>query len=74
MPTYYQIRVKGHLSDSWTDWFDGLVLARVDGGETLIHGPIADQAALYGVLVKVRDLGLTLIDVRQMADERPPQQ
>ena len=72
MSTSYQIKVKGHLNGSWSDWFDGLAITNTEQGETLIHGPIADQAALYGVLIKVRDLGLTLIEVCQVATDAPP--
>jgi hypothetical protein len=61
--TIYQIRIKGHLSPQWTDWFEGLVIALEDNGETLLTGPVVDQAALYGLLKKVRDLGLPLISV-----------
>jgi hypothetical protein len=69
MATHYQIKVKGHLDSSWSDWFDGLTITNIERGEALIHGPIADQAALYGVLVKVRDLGLTLTGVCRVVDD-----
>ena len=59
----YEIRLKGHLDDKWADWFDGLTITRADSGETLLRGPVVDQAALHGVLRKVRDLGLPLIAV-----------
>lgn len=62
-PGVYQIRLKGHLDDRWADWFDGLTLTRVDNGETLLTGPVVDQAALHGLLRKVRDLGLPLLSV-----------
>jgi hypothetical protein len=62
----YQIRIKGHLGREWTDWFGGLTITREDNGETLLSGPIADQAALHGVLRKVRDLGMPLISVKCM--------
>jgi len=71
MSEIYSIRVKGHLDDHWSAWFDGLTITNTAGGETLIHGPIADQAALHGVLSKVRDLGLTLIAVARGAPEPP---
>jgi hypothetical protein len=61
----YQIRVKGHLSCEWSDWFDGLLLVHEDSGETLLSGPM-DQATLYGVLKKVRDLGLPLLAVNPL--------
>lgn len=59
----YEICVKGHLAPHWSDWFDGFAIAPRDNGETLLSGPVIDQAALYGVLIKVRDLGLPLISV-----------
>jgi hypothetical protein len=59
----YEIRVGGHLADRWAGWFDGLDLTRRDDGTTLIAGPVEDQAALYGLLQKVRDTGLPLISV-----------
>src|SRR6476469_6708298 len=60
-PTIYQIRVQGHLGFQWMDWFGGLTLTLEDNGETLLTGPVADQAALYGLLRKVRDVGMPLI-------------
>lgn len=62
----YQIRLKGHLGHQWADWFDGLTITREDSGDTLLTGPLADQAALHGLLKKVRDLGLTLISLNQV--------
>jgi hypothetical protein len=62
-PMVYQIRIKGHLGPQWTDWFGGLTITLEEGGETLLTCPVADQAALYGLLRKVRDLGLPLISV-----------
>lgn len=62
-PTVCQIRIKGHLGVQWSDWFDGLTITLEDDGDTLITGPVADQAALHGLLKKVRDLGLPLISV-----------
>ena len=59
----YQIRIKGHLGAQWTDWFGGLTITLEEGGESLLTCPVADQAALYGLLRKVRDLGLPLISV-----------
>jgi hypothetical protein len=59
----YQIRIKGHLGPQWADWFGGLTITLEDNGETLLTCPVADQAALYGLLRKVRDLGLPLISV-----------
>src|SRR5258706_15007031 len=62
-PMVYQIRIKGHLGREWTDWFGGLTLTLEDNGETLLTGPVVDQAALHGVLRKVRDLGMPLLSV-----------
>jgi hypothetical protein len=61
--TGYEIRTHGRISDRWSGWFDGMTLVREDDGTTVIHCPELDQAALHGVLAKVRDLGLALISV-----------
>jgi hypothetical protein len=61
--TVYQIRIKGHLGRQWTDWFGGLTITALDNGETLLTGPVVDQAALHGVLRKVRDVGMPLLSV-----------
>jgi hypothetical protein len=66
LPQRYEIRVGGHLEARWTAWFDGLHLTRLDDGSTLLHGPLADQAALHGVLQKLRDVGLPLLSVTQV--------
>ena len=62
-PMVYQIRIKGHLGSQWTDWFGGLTITLEEDGDTLLTGPIIDQAALHGLLKKVRDLGLPLVSV-----------
>jgi hypothetical protein len=62
-PMIYQIRIKGHLGRQWTDWFGGLAITPVEDGETLLTGLVADQAALHGLLKKIRDLGTPLISV-----------
>lgn len=62
-PVVYQIRIKGHLGCQWTDWFEGLTITLEDNGNTLLTGPVADQAALYGLLKKVRDLGTPLLSI-----------
>lgn len=63
MPDYYEIKVKGHLDAYWSDWFAGLTLTHLEGNETLLSGPLPDQAALHGLLERIRDLNMTLISV-----------
>ena len=65
-PRWYEIRLSGHLDSRWAAWFDGLSLTNESDGTTIIHGPAVDQAALHGLLQKVRDLGLPLISVTQV--------
>ncbi len=65
-PTIYRIRIGGHLSRQWAEWFEGLTLTREENGDTLLTGPVTDQAALYGLLRKVRDLGMPLISVNRV--------
>ena len=62
----YQIRIEGHLDDQWTDWFSGLSVTPEENGDTLLTGPIVDQAALFGLLKKVRDLGLPLVSLNRV--------
>lgn len=62
-PTIYEIRIDGHLDREWSDWFEGLTITPEEDGTTLLSGPVADQAALHGLLRKVRDLGVPLISV-----------
>jgi hypothetical protein len=62
-PIVYQIRIKGHLGHQWTDWFGGLSITLEENGDTLLAGPVVDQAALHGLLRKVRDLGMPLVSV-----------
>ena len=62
----YQIVVKGHLDREWSEWFDGLTITLVDTGETILSGPIVDQTALHGVLIKIRDLGLPLLSLTRI--------
>jgi hypothetical protein len=77
-PMVYQIRVKSHLGSAWSDWFEGLTITREKTGHTLLTGPVVDQAALYGLLKKIRDLGMLLISVKCLesgqvdaADDQP---
>jgi hypothetical protein len=67
----YEIRLKGHLETRWAAWFDGLTLTYESDGTTVIHGSIVDQAALHGVLQRVRDLGLPLVSVTQVDSGEP---
>jgi hypothetical protein len=62
-PTVYRIRIKGHLGHEWTDWFEGLTITLEEDGTTLLTGPVVDQAALHGLLKKMRDLGMPLLSV-----------
>jgi hypothetical protein len=62
-PGLYEIRIKGHLDSHWMDWFERLTITREENGDTVLTGPVADQAALHGLLRKVRDLGLPLVSV-----------
>ncbi len=78
-PVVYQIRIKGHLSRQWKDWFEGLTITLEEDGDTLITGPVVDQAALHGLLKKVRDLGMPLVSVSPVepgqadaSDVKPP--
>ncbi len=66
LPMIYQIRLKGHLGRQWAIWFEGLTLTLEENGDTLLIGPVTDQAALHGLLRKVRDLGLPLLSVIQV--------
>jgi hypothetical protein len=70
-PGRYEIRVKGHLGSRWAAWFDGLSLTNESDGITNIHGPVADQAALHGLLQKLRDVGLPLVSVTPVGPDQP---
>jgi hypothetical protein len=65
-PAIYHIRIKGHLGQHWADWFEGLTITPQDNGETLLTGRVVDQAALHGLLRKVRDLGMPLLSVTRV--------
>ncbi len=63
MPEYYEIKIKGHLDQRWSEWFGNVRLTHLEGNETLLSGELPDQAALHGLLERVRDLNLTLVSV-----------
>jgi hypothetical protein len=67
---FYEIRLKGHLDAQWTDWFDGLTITLEENGNTLLSGPVADQAALHGLLKKIRDLGMPLVSVNRIQSDK----
>ncbi len=69
-PGVYQIKIKGHLGDQWSDWFEGLTITREEDGDTALTGPVVDEAALHGLLKKVRDLGMSLLSVNQVDSDR----
>ena len=70
-PMVYQIRIKGHLVQKWTDWFEGLTITLEENGDTLLTGQVIDQAALHGILKKIRDLGMPLLSVNVVDLNRP---
>jgi hypothetical protein len=70
-PVVYQIRIKGQLDSKWTDWFEGLTITLEDNGDTFLIGPVVDQAALHGLLKKVRDLGMPLVSVSPVESGQP---
>ena len=70
-PGQYEIRLAGHLDQRWAEWFDGLTLTHHSDGTTVLHGPVVDQAALHGLLQKVRDLALPLVSVGQVTPDPP---
>jgi hypothetical protein len=67
----FQIRIKGHLGDDWTDWFGGMTITLEENGDTLLTGPVVDQAALYALLRRVRDLGMQLISINRVDTDKP---
>ena len=73
-PVIYQIRIKGRLSPQWADWFEGLTITLAEDDDTLLTGPVIDQAALHGLLKKIRDLGMPLLSVNQFPPLEPANQ
>jgi hypothetical protein len=65
-PPVYQIQIEGHLGQQWVDWFEGLTITLQEDGMTLLTGPVTDQSALFGLLKKVRDLGIPLVSVNRV--------
>ena len=70
MPSYYQITIKGHLDTHWSAWFENMTISNEANGEATLRGPLADQAALHGVLIKIRDLGLPLLEVIRVEQDK----
>jgi hypothetical protein len=69
-PSVFQIRIKSHLGHQWTDWFDGMAIILEDDGNTLLSGPVVDQATLHGLIKKVRDLGMPLVSIDSVLPDR----
>jgi hypothetical protein len=68
MPTIYEIRLEGHLDPGWSDWLDGMTITPLQTGETLLAGPLVDQAALHGLLNRIRDMNLKLVSVEKRGE------
>ncbi|MBI5033875.1 MAG: hypothetical protein HZB51_25430 [Chloroflexi bacterium] len=71
LPEQYIIRVEGHLSASWSEWFEGMMITQTESGETILQGSVEDQAALHGLLAKIRDLNLTIVSVARVKADPP---
>lgn len=69
-PTIYQIRIKGHLDATWAEWFEGLTISNLEGGEALLSGNLPDQSALQGILKRISDLGMALISMNAVSEEK----
>ena len=69
--THYRIRICGHLNEAWSDWFGGLSITQENDGTTTLAGSVVDQAALYGLITRLRDLGATLLAIEQLANNGP---
>jgi hypothetical protein len=70
-PAHYRVRIRGHLDPAWSAWFDSLTLAQADDGTTELVGPLVGQAALFGLLARLRDLGATLLLVERLSADGP---
>lgn len=68
-PITYQVRIKGHLGSQWANWFEGFTITLENNGDTLLTGPVVDQAALYGLVKRVRDMGMPLVSLTQVQSE-----
>ena len=68
-PVHYRIKLKGHLDDKWSEWFEGMDIS-TGGGETILSGQVADQAALHGLFIRIRDMNLTLLSVEQTGPDQ----
>ena len=71
---FYEIRVEGHIGDSWSSWFEDMTIHREESGETVLSGPLPDETALHGVLMRIRDLGLPLVQVKRVAPSHAAEQ
>ena len=67
----YEIRVEGHLGDSWSPWVGGMAICHLECGDSVLQGPLPDESSLHGVLIKIRDLGLPLISIRRLEQPEP---
>ena len=72
MAITYEVRVKRHISQDWSEWFEGMRIMYTVNGESVLAGPLRDQAELFGVLIKIRDLGLTLVSLNQIESGKQP--
>jgi hypothetical protein len=68
--SHYRVRIRGHVDPGWSDWYDGLTVTRADDGTTELDGPLVDQAALFGLLARLRDLGATLLLVEKRVEKK----
>lgn len=69
LPIHYRIKLRGHLDNKWSDWFEEMSISS-EGRETILTGPVADQAALHGLLIRIRDLNLTLLSVERIKSDQ----